>query len=259
VIRAVLGTSGRPPLKTPGLEIHDKLALLDDTVAAVLKRYDTRLTGQLARHLHRAVVGSHRLAGMVTRLGRFVKRAARVLGREKKTSDEVEADFDLLLERIRTRLRQPKVSPEEAKALRKMLSSSEYYGRKLFTCYDHADMPPTNNSHEHAYGRLRGTERRVTGHKSTSRTVRDGRFTAPVIETTLRRGVAAPEELARVSPEVYKGRLEEMREAREHHARARLIRENYDTIVEELASRGGRRRRRRRRRTGPLDKAILRR
>jgi len=169
-------------LKTPGLEIHDKLALLDDTVAAVLKPYNTRLTGQLARHLHRAVVGSHRLAGMVTRLGRFVKRAARVLGREKKTSEEVEADFDLLLERVRTRLGQPKVSPrvasgsfgkvtrrgEEAKALRKMLSSSKYYGGKLFTCYDHADMPPTNNSHEHAYGRLRGTERRVTGHKSTT-------------------------------------------------------------------------------------------
>jgi len=259
VIRAVLGTSGRPPLKTPGLEIHDKLALLDDTVAAVLKRYDTPLTGQLARHLHRAVVGSHRLAEMVTRLGRFVKRAARVLGQEKKTSDEVEGDFGLLLERIRTRLASPKVSPEEAKALRKMMSSSEYYGGKLFTCYDHADMPPTNNSHEHAYGRLRGTERRVTGHKSTSRTVRDGRFTAPVIERALRRGVAAPEELARVSPEVYKRRLEEMREAREHHARARLIRENYDTVIEELVSPADRRERRRRRRTGPLDKAILRR
>lgn len=259
MIRAVLGTSGRPPLKTPGLEIHDKLALLDDTVAAVLKRYDTPLTGQLARHLHRAVVGSHRLAEMVTRLGRFVKRAARVLGQEKKTSDEVEGDFGLLLERIRTRLASPKVSPEEAKALRKMMSSSEYYGGKLFTCYDHADMPPTNNSHEHAYGRLRGTERRVTGHKSTSRTVRDGRFTAPVIERALRRGVAAPEELARVSPEVYKRRLEEMREAREHHARARLIRENYDTVIEELVSPADRRERRRRRRTGPLDKAILRR
>ena len=259
MIRAVLGTSGRPPLKTPGLEIHDKLALLDDTVAAVLKRYDTPLTGQLARHLHRAVVGSHRLAEMVTRLGRFVKRAARVLGQEKKTSDEVEGDFGLLLERIRTRLASPKVSPEEAKALRKMMSSSEYYGGKLFTCYDHADMPPTNNSHEHAYGRLRGTERRVTGHKSTSRTVRDGRFTAPVIERALRRGVVAPEELARVSPEVYKRRLEEMREAREHHARARLIRENYDTVIEELVSPADRRERRRRRRTGPLDKAILRR
>jgi len=259
VIRAVLGTSGRPPLKTPGLEIHDKLALLDDTAAAVSKRYDTPLTRQLARHLHRAVVGSHRLADMVTRLHRFVKRAARVLDREKKTSDEVAADFDVLLERIRTRLASPKVSLEEAKALKKMLSSSKYYGGKLFTCYDHADMPPTNNSHEHAYGRLRGTERRVTGHKSTSRTVRDGRFTAPVIEATLRRGVAAPEELARVSPEVYKGRLKEMREARERHARARLIRENYDTVLEGFASYAARRRRTPSNRASLLDTVILRR
>jgi len=258
VIRAVLGTSGRPPLKTPGLEIHDKLAGLDDTVAAALKRHGTPLTEQLRKHLHRAVVGSHRLAEMVTRLDRFVKRAARVLGQEKKTSGEVEADFDLLLERIRTRLRQPDVLPEETKALRKMLSSSEYYGGKLFTCYDHADMPPTNNSHEHAYGRLRGTERRVTGHKSTSRTVRDGRFTAPVIETTLRRGVAAPEELARVGPEIYKRRLEEMRKAREHHARARLIRENYDTVLAGLASCGARRRRSPGSPAGLLDTVILR-
>ncbi len=259
MIRAVLGTGGRPPLEAPGLEIHDKLALLDETVAAALKRHNTPLTGQLGKHLHRAVVGSHRLAEMVTRLNRFVKRAARVLGRKGKTSGEVRADFDLLLERIRTRLRQPNTSPEEAKALRKMLSSPGYYGEKLFTCYDHAGLSRTNNGHEHMYGRLRGNERRVTGHKSTSRTVRDGRFTAPVIETTLRRGVAAPEELARASPEACKRNLEEMRKARERHARARLIRENYDTVLEGLTSYAARPRRRPSNRGSLLDTAILRR
>ena len=257
MIRAVLGTSGRPPLKTPGLDIHDKLALLDETVAAALRRCDTPLTRQLGKHLHRAVCRSHRLAEMVTRLHRFVKTAARVLGRKGKTSDEVGADFDMLLERVRTRLRQPQVRPEEAKALRKMLASADYYGDKLFTCCDHPDVPRTNNGHEHAYGRLRGTERRVTGHKSTSRTVRDGRFTAPVIERALRRGVAAPEELARVSPDVYKGTLAEMSAARRRHARARLIREDYDAVVEELSSRADRRRGRRR--PGALDRTTLRR
>ena len=79
-----------------------------------MKRHDTRLTRQLGKHLHRAVVGTHHLAETVTRLDRFVKRAARVLGQDKNTSDEVEGDFDLLLERIRTRLRQPKVSPRVA-------------------------------------------------------------------------------------------------------------------------------------------------
>jgi len=259
VIRAVLGTSGRPPLKTPGLDVHVRLALLEQTVAAALKRHDTPLTGQLGKHLHRAVIRSRHLAETVTRLHRFVKRAARILGRRKKSSDEVKANFDLLLEKVRTRLRQPKTLAEEAKALRKMLSSAKYYGSKLFTCHDHADLPPTNNGHEHAYGRLRGNERRVTGHKSTSRTVRDGRFTAPVIEMTLRRGVAAPEELARTSPETYKKNLEGMRKAREHHARARLIRENYDTVLEELASCRAHRRRSPGNRGSPLDTVILRR
>ena len=259
MIRAVLGTGGRPPLKTPGLDVHARLALLDDTVAAVLKRHGTPLTGQLGKHLHRAVAGSHRLADMVTRLNRFVKRAARILGQEKKSSREVKADFDLLLERIRVRLRQPSTSAVEAKALRKMLSSAKYYGGKLFTCHGHADLPPTNNSHEHAHGRLRGNERRVTGHKSTSRTVRDGRFTAPVIETTLRRGIATPEELARVDPDAYKGKLEEMKRAREHHARARLIREKYDTVLEGLASCRARHGQSPGNRGSPLDTTILRR
>ncbi len=100
MILAALGTGGRPPLEAPGLEIHDKLALLDETVAAALKRHDSPLSEQLWKHLHRAVVRSRRPAEMVTRLNRFVRRAARVLGREK-TSDEVEADFDLLLDRAR--------------------------------------------------------------------------------------------------------------------------------------------------------------
>ena len=258
MIRAVLGTGGRPPLEAPGIETHRKLALLDEAVGEPLKRHDSPLTGQLARHIHRAVICSHDLARMVTRLKRFVKRAARVLGRKGKTSGEVKADFGLLLERIRTRLRQPSTSPEEAKALRKMLASADYYGGKLFTCYDHADLPRTNNGHEHMYGRLRGNERRVTGHKSTSRTVRDGRFTAPVIERVLHRGVAAPEELARASPEACKRNLNEMRKAREQHARARLIRENYDTLMEGLMLYAARRRRRPSNRASLLDTVILR-
>ncbi len=246
-------------MTAPGLEIHDRLARLDETVAATLKRHDSPLTAQLGKHLHRSVAGSHRLAEQVTRLHRFVKRAARILGRKKKSSDEMKADFDLLLERIRVRLRQPKTSAEEAKALRKMLASSAYYGGKLFTCCDHEGLPPTNNGHEHMYGRLRGNERRVTGHKSTSRTVRDGRFTAPVIEATLRRGIMPPEELARADPDACKARIEEMRAAREHHARARRIRKDYDTVLEGLASCGARRRGVIRSRGSPLDTVILRR
>ena len=140
-----------------------------------------------------------------------------------------------------------------------MLASADYYGDKLFTCYDHAGLPRTNNGHEHMYGRLRGNERRVTGHKSTSRTVRDGRFTAPVIERVLRRGVAAPEELARVSPDVYKGTLAEMSAARKRHARARLIRENYDTLLEGFMLYAARRHRRPSNRASLLDTVILRR
>ncbi len=118
----------------------------------------------------------------------------------------------------------------------RMLSTSKYYGEKIYTCYDDEDIPRTNNGHEHMYGRLRGNERRVTGHKSTSRTVRDGRFTAPVIERLLRGEMPEPEDLARVSPEKYKAKLEEMKRARERHARPREIRRRFDEVLKNLAS-----------------------
>ncbi len=192
------------------------------------------------------------------RLHRFVQRAALILGQKEKTSARVKADLDGLLEDIRSRLASPEVSPEEAKALRKMLSTSEYYGEKLFTCYDHKDMPRTDNSHEHTFGRARGYERRVTGHKSTSRTVRDGPYVIPLIERTLRGGVATPEELARTDPETCRRNLESMRRARQHHARGRLIRENYDTVVERLGSYRAGRRGGARKQDSLLDTAIMR-
>ena len=191
----------------------------------------------MRRHLHWAVSRSRDHATTVTRLHRFVKRAARVLGRRKRSSAEVEADFDSLLERIRTRLRQPKLPPGEAGPLRKMLGTAGYFGKKIFTCYDHKDIPPTDNGEEQMYGRLRAYERRVTGHKSTSRTVRDGPRTAPVLERARRGELATPEELARVSPERRDENLEAMNRARRHHARPRLIRKRLKEVAAELASR----------------------
>lgn len=189
------------------------------------------------------------------RLHRFVRRAARILGREEKTSSEVKAAFETLLEKIRSRLERPRLSPEEAKALGKMLKTAEYYGDRLFTCYDHPGIPPTNNGHEQMYGRLRGAERRVTGHRSTSRTVRDGRFTAPLIERLLRGRIPTSEELSRGSPERYKENLDEMRRARRRHARPRQIRKHFEESLGELT---GRTATRRRRRAGKLDTRVLR-
>ncbi len=213
----------------------------------------------MRRHLDWAVLRSRDHAETVTRLHRFVKSAARVLGRRKKSSAEVEADFDSLLERIRTRLRQPKLPPAETGPLTKMLDTAEYFGKKIFTSYDHKDIPPTNNGEEQMYGRLRGYERRITGHKSTSRTVRDGPRTAPVLERARRGELATPEELARVSPERRDENLKATKRARRHHARPRLIRKNLKDVAEELASRDLTSGSSSRRRADILDRQILRR
>lgn len=176
-------------------------------------------------------------AAIVTRLQRHVVKVARVLGQEKKSSAAVGADLDAALARIRTRLAQKGLDRRERTALEQMLTTADNYGDKILTCYDHPDIPPTNNGHEHVHGRLRGGERRVTGQPSTAKTVRDGRFLAPVIERAQRGRLPDVEDLARCPAPRRAGNLEAMKRARQHHARPRTIRQHFADALASLGRR----------------------
>jgi hypothetical protein len=236
VLRAVLGTGGRPPLDTPGSDAFEKFSRLHRTLAEVAAR-DRTLPDQLRRHLHWAVVRAQDHARMVKRLQRFVRQTARVLGQEGKRSAQVRADMDALLERIRRRLSTRKPEAAEDRALEHMLASAEHFGDQLYVCYDHPDIPPTSNEHEHTHGRLRMLERRVTAHKSTARVVRDGVFLAPLLERAQRQPLPGAAELATTPETQYRATLDRMRQARAHHAKPRNIRRRFDQVLARLAAR----------------------
>lgn len=231
----MLDTPGRPPLSAPGLEAFEKLSGLHQTLVEVATVRDS-LPEQMRRHLHWAVVRSQSPAERVGRLHRFVRKTARVLGQKGKSSAQVEADMDALLSRIRARLSSRKLEADEERALSHMLAAADHFGPRLYVCYDHPDIPPTSNEHEHAYGRLRMLERRVTAHKSTSKTVRDGIFLAPLLERALRGPLPAIAELARTPETQYRATLEEMRRARARHAKPRNIRRHFKQVLARLAA-----------------------
>ena len=100
----------------------------------------------------------------------WVRRAAHLLQNEAGHPVEwVRRDYRALLAQI-AGVRNGNVagSPALQAAATQFLKVSRSYWRGLFRCYEHADLPRTNNDMEHTFGTYRYHERRSTGRKVTS-------------------------------------------------------------------------------------------
>jgi len=114
-----------------------------------------------------------------------------------------------------------------------MLSTADYYGEKIFTCYDVPDLPATNNEHEHLFGRFSRYQRTITGHKSTARrTARDGPFVLPVLERA--GNLPTAEDLAAVPKAVRLENLRRLTDARQRFWRPTQLRGNLDHELSDL-------------------------
>jgi hypothetical protein len=96
----------------------------------------------------------------------WVHRAAHILTNDQKqTAEDVQQTYEQLL----TEMEQASVSSD---TLTTMLSTfrkvTTSYWPGLFHCYDHADLPRTNNELEQYFGSARYHERRTTGRKGAS-------------------------------------------------------------------------------------------
>jgi hypothetical protein len=96
----------------------------------------------------------------------WVHKAAHLLSNdEKQTAAEVRQAYeDLLAEMERT----PTFSETLATMLSTFRKVTTSYWPGLFHCYDHADLPRTNNDLEQYFGSARYHERRATGRKQAS-------------------------------------------------------------------------------------------
>lgn len=96
----------------------------------------------------------------------WVHRAAHILTNdEKQNAVQVRQTYERLL----TEMEQ---APTSSEALTTMLSTflkvTPSYWPGLFHCYDHADLPRTNNELEQYFGSARYHERRASGRKQAS-------------------------------------------------------------------------------------------
>jgi len=115
-----------------------------------------------------------------------------------------------------------------------MLKTADYFGEKIFTRYDVADLPATNNDLEHVFGRARRHERLITGQKSTARrTARDGPALIPALEQALQR-LPLAENLAAGPESVRRENLRTILDDRARFQRPRHLRNNLGQLLAEL-------------------------
>jgi hypothetical protein len=168
-------------------------------------------------------------------LRRFVTRAAKLLG-EDTSAAPIQSSFQQLLADIRAAIQRHPESAREA-ALKHMLATSKIFGAKIFSCYDHPDLPRTDNGLEGVFRDTRRHERLITGHKSTARrTVRDGPLLLPALQRA-RRETPTLDQLSRLSSDVWRKNLADLRELRRRFDRPRRLRHDLHELLEQLVKR----------------------
>lgn len=168
--RYLLTLKGRPPLRLAGLEIY---AGLREVVARsqrlLAHRHDPHLV-QLVRGLQDALeplaptvadlqIGADWLAGITTLLAPTPESAP--------TATTVAQQLQTYLDQ----LDQDAVSPKREAFRQHLQKVSRSYWSGLFHCYDHADIPRTNNGMESLFRDIQRRVLRSTGQKGRTRRI----------------------------------------------------------------------------------------
>lgn len=130
----------------------------------------------------------------------------------------------------------PDASPFLSEAASQFVKVTHSYGAGLFRCYEHPDLPRTNNDMEHYFGSWRYQERRMSGRKRTS--------ASTVVRGSVRLMAAAvtrvcPMEAADLRPHslpawrALRSQLEKRRETRRQQRRFRHDPDAYLANIEE--------------------------
>ncbi len=167
----------------------------------------------------------------------WVHRAAHILTNdEQQKAEQVRQTYEGLLVEM-------KQAPPSSEALTAMLTTfrkvTTSYWPGLFHCYDHADLPRTNNALEQYFGSARYHERRVSGRKGASPgfVVRGAVRVVASVASRLRPFSGA--ELCLTDPtrwRALRSELDHRHEARRMQHRFRKSPENYLAALEDKLS-----------------------
>jgi hypothetical protein len=99
----------------------------------------------------------------------LVFRAVHILNNDEQVSPaEVRRRYALALDEMQQASADPGTDPLVQAWYTTFLKVTASYGEALFQCYDHPDLPRTNNDLEHLFGSLRYHERRASGRKQVA-------------------------------------------------------------------------------------------
>jgi AcrR family transcriptional regulator len=99
----------------------------------------------------------------------LVFRAVHILNKDEQVSAaEVRRRYAEVLAEMQAASADPGTDPLVQAWYTTFLKVTANYGEALFWCYDHPDLPHTNNDLEHLFGSLRYHERRASGRKQVA-------------------------------------------------------------------------------------------
>ena len=99
----------------------------------------------------------------------LVLRAVHILNNDEQVSAaEVRQRYAQVLREMETASVDPGTDPLVKAWYTTFLKVTASYGEALFRCYDHPDLPRTDNDLEHLFGSLRYHERRASGRKQVA-------------------------------------------------------------------------------------------
>jgi len=158
-IRSALTNDGAPPLCASGLWLHDRL---------------TQIAVSLARAEDISGLGGAEWASwetwQLTHLQTLVQRGLTTTeaiwpNPEHHASTVVHAQYTALLAQMRAEALAHADLPALAPLAVTFEKVTTSYGDRIFVCYDHAELPRTNNDLEQCFGSVRYHERRASGRK----------------------------------------------------------------------------------------------
>jgi hypothetical protein len=166
----------------------------------------------------------------------LLQRVAAVLSNEELlTGEQVRQRFWAVVGEMTQSAERARQGGQEklACALEHFVKVSSSYEPGLFHCYDVADLQPTNNELEQAFGSVRHHERRASGRKKggLSLVVRSVRLVAALAS---RLEEISPEELAPADLQRWRDKREEISARRRARAQQRRFRRDPDAFLRAL-------------------------
>jgi hypothetical protein len=236
-MRSALTDDGRPPLEAPGLRLEERLNAIGTSLDKLSALGGLPKELKQLRQLLRKGLEETAALWPEVRVGfQWVRRVARLLGREELSGQQVKKRLRVLLGQLRaaTQRLEKQGEKELVKALRHFGKVSKSYEPGLFHSYDVVDLPRTNNDLEQLFGSYRYHERRASGRKvaSPGLVVRGAVRLVAGVATRLR--VVTGEELAPKTVAAWQKLRAQMQRRRQARVQQRRFRRDEQAYLREL-------------------------